>query len=173
MIQLNQSHKEKHLAHSTHLSEGVFAQLLSLQTATMSFSGLHKWHNPFCRNAVTLWREKAAPKREAAEEKTSISILVSSCCCTGSDSSCLLERLQLCRGQGEQKHRQGAPAWLPWCGDKPRIAGQEPVSTLPKAMHGLAPCWDIQVPTVQGARACFPFMGNFYKKRPGSPFCTF
>lgn len=140
---------------------------------TASSSSLHKGHDPFCRNTVPLWREGAS-----RGENPPYPFLVIACCRRGADCNCPSEKLQLCSGRGDQNHRQGVPvpppAWLPRGGGQaPSGGGQEPVPTLPEATHGLAPRGAIWVLAVRGTRGCFPFMGNFYKKSPSSPFCTF
>lgn len=98
-----------------------------------------------------------------AEVLTAIA-LQRSCSCAAGGGTRTIDKGSLCHP---------LPGY-PGAGDKPRAGGgQEPVPTLPEATHGLAPRGAIRVLAVRGTRGCFPFMGNFYKKSPSSPFCTF
>lgn len=121
---------------------------------------------------MTLWREEAAPKREAAEKSISIFVLVSSCCCTGTDSSCPLEGLQLCRDRGSRSNNKGPLPGSPVVGTSPEQGTRACV--YPAQDHAWAgPMLGHPGANCPGNQGLLPLYGEFLQEKARQPVLYF
>lgn len=133
---------------------------------TASFSSLHAWHGPFRRNTVPLWREDAASKRDWAEKKIPVSMVII-CHHAGTQCPCPSEGLQLSSSRRDQS-RQGSleplPAWLPRGGGQAPSWGPEGCDT---------PAWGHPGAGRSGSQGPLHLYGEFLQEKLHQPILYF